>query len=279
MRTFETLGEYHDYWSLVLLSAPDNFRDVKLGLAPAADQQQALASAFGHLRSGFHFVHKKLKNERLARVIEELIEMSSAAYAAGDSKSGAHLLQEAEGLIWPSRRAGIKHAVEAERRAFGENVLYRDVVVSPYPYEGSSSDLSPEQMELLHLAERWCRTYQAQQRDFKYFSWVLDSAGAVRRTSSEPKEDHHAILPPAQRLLGHKRLRELGHTGAIQACVLMEIVGPLGSGIVNYELEQRGRPRLSARQIFNRGAGGITYEPMRFHLEDPQFFPDVTPPP
>ena len=27
------------------------------------------------------------------------------------------------------------------------------------------------------------------------------------------------------------------------------------------------------------GAGGITSEPMRFHLEDPQFFPDVTPPP
>ena len=150
--------------------------------------------------------------------------------------------------------------------------------MSPYPYEGSSSDLSANQTELLALAERWCRAYQAQQRPFKYFSWVLDSTGVVRRTSSEPKADGHAVLAPVQRSLGHKRLRELGHTGQIQACVLMEIVGPLGSGIVSYELEQRGRPRVSARQIFNRDADGISYEPMRFHLENPQFFTGAIPP-
>src|ERR1022692_1802836 len=271
MREFETLGDYHDFWSTVILCAPDRFYDVRR-MNLADDQKQALSEAFERLRSGFRFVGQKLKDTRLTRVVEELVEMSSEAYVAGDTKRGAHTLQEGEGIIWPSRHAGIKYAVEAELRAFGDNVLYEDVVISPYPYEGTSADLSSDQAKLLTLAERWCRSYQDQRRDFKYFSWVIDSGGTIRRTSSEPKEDDHPILPPVQRSWGFKRLKELGHTGQIQACVLMEIVGPQGDGIVSYELEQRGRPRISARQLFKRQVDGRRYENMRFHLEDPQFF-------
>jgi len=269
----ETLGQYHDMWSKILLCAPDQFYDVR-DMSLVSDQRQALLDEFARLRSGFHFVGQKLKDERLLRIAQELMEMAFEAYLIGDKKLGAHTLQECEGIIWPSLHIKTKYAVEAERRAFGENVLYSNIVVSPYPYEGTSSDLGTEQTTLLALAEKWCRAYQMQQKEFKYFSWVIDADGGIRRTSLEPKEDDYPILPPVQRSFGFKRLQELGHSGQIRACVLVQIISPLGDGIVSFELEQRGRPRVSARQLFKRRGGRVDYENMRFHLEDPQFFAD-----
>lgn len=270
----ETLGQYHDVWASVLLSAPDRFRNIQSPtLALLADQKKALDEAFRRLRSGFHFAQKRLKDPRLARIAQELIEMSFETYSTGDSKSAAHMLTECEGMIWPGRRMRAKHAVEAERRAFGENVTYANVRISPYPYEGMFADLGEDQVALLKLAERYCRSYQEARRDFKYFSWVIDNDGLVKRTSSEPKEDQHTILQPVQRSWGFKRLKELAQSGRIRACVLMEISAPLGDGIVTYNLEQRGHPRVSARQMFERASGSVRYKNMRFHLEDPKFFP------
>lgn len=277
MRNFETLGQYHDFWSAILGDAPNNFRNI-LSDELLPDQKQALSDAFDELRSGFPFVEKKLKDDRLSRIAQELIEMSFEAYAAGDSKHGAHCLQECEGMIWPKWQLRVKHAVEAERRAFGEVVTYAGVVVSPYPYEGTAADLGIDQVALLELAQEYCRSYQREHRNFKYFSWVIDNVGNVKRTSSEPKEDEHPILQPVQRSFGYKRLKELGQTGQIRACVLMEIVGAQGDlGLIAYNLEQRGRPRVSARQLFKRENGKLEYEPLRFHLEDPQFFEELRP--
>ncbi len=123
------------------------------------------------------------------------------------------------------------------------------------------------------MAERWSKAYQAHRREFKCFSWVTTPDGAIWRTSIEPKDDEHPALKPLQKAWGFKRLKELGHSGQIRSCVLMEIVGPLGDGLVCYDLEERGRPRVSARQLFKREAGAIQYDQMRFHLEDSQFFP------
>lgn len=100
MRNFETLGQYHDHLASVVLSAPDRFYDVRLGDL-AADQQQALAKAFDRIRSGFHFIQKKLKDERLERICQEMIEMSFDAYSHGNTKLGSHVLQEFRGLVWP----------------------------------------------------------------------------------------------------------------------------------------------------------------------------------
>ena len=72
---FETLGRYHDHWAWLVLSAPDRFRDVRT-FSLLDDQQTALREAFEELRSGFHFVERKLEDERLVRVAAELIEMS-----------------------------------------------------------------------------------------------------------------------------------------------------------------------------------------------------------
>ena len=266
----QTLGQYHDLWTVIMGKAPAKFRDI-VGGTLLIDQKTALLEEFERLRSNFDFARRSIKDDRVCRIVEELISMSLESYLSEDQKTGAHTLAEAEGLIWPSRRMRVKYGVEAERRAFGENILYANVVVSPYPYEGTVADLGSDQIKLLDLAERWVSLFQTQGRDFKYFSWVLDSAGVIKRTSSEPKEDDHAVLQPVQRSWGFKRLKELGQTHQIRACVLMEIVGPRGDGIVSYELEQQGRPRVSARQLFKRRAGETQHEAMRFHLMDPEF--------
>jgi len=272
MRKFESVGQYHDVWGWLLLSAPDRFRS--FGPEPV-DQAQALRAAFDDLRSGFRFARQKLKDERLERICLELIEMSFEAYSTGDTKKGAHILQECDGMIWPGRKLRVKHAVEAERRAFGSNVLYANVRVSPYPYEGTSADLGSDQAALLDLAKRHSKSYQAARRDFKYFAWILGNDGVIRRVSPDPKEDTHPVLPPIQRSWRamYNRLKELGALSHIRACVLVEIIGPLGGGIVTYDCEQSGRPRVSARQLFKpTDNGSFHYEVMKFHLEDPQFF-------
>jgi hypothetical protein len=268
----ETLGQYHDLWAKVLLCAPDQFRDVATpNLALVPDQKAALLEEFGRLRSGFHFADQSLKTPRISRIAEELITMSLEAYLAGDKKTGAHTLAESEGLIWKSRAVRVKYGVEAERRAFGENVLYADTIISPYPYEGSSEDLGSDQSKLLAVALNWVERYQSDRKEFKYFSWVIDNQGALRRTSVEPREDEHQTFPPAQKALGVKRLKELASHHEIRAAVLVQIIGVTG-GLVTYDLEQAGHPRVSARQLFKIESGNIRRETMRYHLLDSEFF-------
>jgi hypothetical protein len=271
--TFETLGQYHDYWAWLLLSAPGDFRDIR-SFDLVDDQQKALREAFEQLRSGFRFAERKLKDERVAKVATELIEMSLEAYLAGDAKTGAHALQECEGLIWQRRALKPKYGIEAERRTFGENVLYAGLTASPYPYEGTVADLGVDQVKLLALATGWTRSYQLQGKEFEYFSWVVDMDGVVHRTSAKPNEDDHHVLQPAQRSAGFKHSKELAENGQIRACVLMAVIGPQGDGLVTYDLEERGRPRVSARQSFRQQEGGFQYEPVRYHIEDPEIFTD-----
>ena len=99
MRKYETLGRWHDSWASLVLSAPDRFREIRSN-ALFINQKKALRDAFDDIRANFDFARRKLKDERLIRIAEELIEMSLEAYLAGDSKKGAHALQECEGMIW-----------------------------------------------------------------------------------------------------------------------------------------------------------------------------------
>ncbi|MCG8057841.1 MAG: hypothetical protein JAY94_19340 [Candidatus Thiodiazotropha endolucinida] len=273
MRKFESLGQYHDFWALVLLSAPDEFRGVNLEIL---DQAKELDKAFADLRGNFYLTKKNLKDERIFRIAEELLEMSYEAYINGDVKTGAHTLQECEGLIWKSLAQKTKYAVEAEIRAFGENITYANVVVSKYPYEGTQKDLGDDQATLLSIAKKYYELYLSMWRQFSFFAWVIEVDGTTKRISVDPKEDETPILGRGLKSLNacKKRLKELTTSGQIRACVLMEITAPQGDGIVRFDLEQLGLPRVSARQLFKLKKGpSHEFGTMKFHLEDPSFFP------
>lgn len=273
----ETLAEYHDHLASLILNAPDHFREVVSGDL-YSDQAEALNANFDVLRSDFHFVERNLKDDHLARICQELIEISFEAYLNGEIRTGIFSLQELRGLIWPSYKLRPKYGVQAELRAFGVNTLYAGVRASPYPYEGTRAELSRKQEQLLVLAER---SYAAHLNDPEvptypdeptYFSWVITQDGAVKRTSAKPKGDHHPILKPVQRSWGFKRLKELASSGEIQACVLVQI--PLGNpGLIICDVEESGHPRVSVRQKFERQRGVAQFEPARYFIEDPAIFP------
>lgn len=179
VRIFESLGQWHDYWAVVLLSAPDDFSefDSEYQRVHVADRAAALLDSYDTLLSGFIFAEKKLKDEVTARIVRELIEMAFESYREGERKRGAHTLQEAEGMIWSSRQCRVKYAVEAGRRVFGEVVRYKGVRVSRFPYEGEPSDLGMCQSQLLAIAEEHCRSSFRDGKEFKLLSWVRRTDG------------------------------------------------------------------------------------------------------
>jgi hypothetical protein len=247
---FSTVGQYHDAWAWIILSAPDEFSSFD---GKPADQRKELDRAFADLREGFHLAEKKLKDPRLIRVCRELIEMSYEAYVAGDSKIGAHSLQECEGLIWPGRRLPAKHAVEAERRAFGELQLFANVQVSRYPYEGTYDDLGPTQQRLLAHAAESCLSRLREDQGFLAV-WTAHSDGAIREV----------------RARSQKQAREFIRAGATSGAIIGAGSAQLlpGGGLLVYHLEEPGRPLIAVMNLRRNGA----FEPPRYHLNDPVTF-------
>jgi len=259
---FETLGQWHDYWFVVLLSAPDELKEYDAKackMVKLSDQATALNDAYETLLSGFHFAERKLKDDQLIRIVRELIVMAFEAYRAGDRKRGNHTLQEGEGMIWSGSRLRVKYAVEAERRAFGQVVRYKDVRVSPYPIEGTRDDLGRAQKALLEAAERHCHLYLAEKKQFKYFGWVCYPNGVVERIDAPSR----------------KKLQKYFEAGAgkqeISGAAVVELVISAENGLIVFELHERARPLVRAiAQTEN-----WRYRPLRFHLEDPSVFPEV----
>lgn len=247
---FNTLGQYHDAWAWVLLSAPDDFSSFD---GKPVDQRKELDRAFADLRDGFHYAEKKLKDPRLIRICRELIEMSYEAYVTGDSKLGAHSLQECEGMIWPGRRLPVKHAVEAGRRAFGELQLFANVQVSPYPYEGTHEDLGPTQRRLLAHAAESCQSRLSEDRGFLSV-WAAYSDGAIREVKARSQ----------------KKAREFIRAGAASGAIVGAGSAQLlpGGGLLVYHLEEPGRPFIAVMNLRRNGV----FEAPRYHLNDPVTF-------
>lgn len=250
---FQSIGQYHDIWSAIIINAPDHFHS--FDDAPV-NQAVALEEAFNALRSGFRFVDRKEKDQRKKRIMRELIEMSHEAFLAGDRKTGAHTLQECEGMIWPSRAQRVKYAVAAERRAFGEVVTYADVKVSPHPYEGSEADMSPSMQTLYAAARKRCLESFAQQKDFAPFVLVLEASKSVR-------EIRHRSWKSAR-----QDIQSLASRGEIQGYVRAQVVVSGMSGVLICDLEQPRHPHISARSLVNN----YVCDMPRFHLDDPQVF-------
>ena len=165
----------------------------------------------------------------------------------------------------------MKYAIEAEKRVFGELKTFAGITVSPYPREGTIEDLGKYQSQLMKLGEHYVRSYQSDLREFKYFSWVIDKSGVIKRITSEPSEDTHELLKPAQRM-GMKRIKQLAKDNEIIAAMIVSIVGPLGGGIVGYDIEELGRCQVSARQTYRRHGDEFQYNDYTYHLHAPLLF-------
>jgi hypothetical protein len=250
LNSFESLGQYHDFWATIVLCAPDNFRSVD---GSPVNQQAELRASFHLLREWFHLVEKKFKDPRLVCVLRELLMMSEEAYVAGEAKRGAHVLQECEGLIWPSRAGDLKYVVEAEERAFGNLELFKDVFVSPYLYEGAVSDLGEGQRVLLQLASTECGSKFQREEDFKWLLWILDADGLARR--EQPKSWRKA----------EEMIRTGYSSGSIAAYCKAELSFGGFGGLLSYTLEERSKPRVKAVTIMRNWK----HDPLRFHLENP----------
>lgn len=256
---FESLGQWHGFWSVVLLSAPSGFTEYDTtasAMVRVPDQAAALNDAYETLLSGFHFAERKLKDEQLIRIVRELIDMAFEAYRAGDGKRGNHTLQESEGMIWTGSQLPVKYAVEAERRAFGAIVRYKDVRVSPYPFEGTWDDLGPAQKLLLATAEAHCRRYLEGKREFKYFGWVHLQNGVIEPVSA-----------PSRKKL-RQRFEERVKNREITGAAMAELVISAVSGLIVFHLHEQGRPLTEAIARTNNWAS----EGLRFHLNDPTIF-------
>ena len=256
---FESLGQWHDFWAVILLCAPSDFSEYdekSYTMVKVPDQASALKDAYETLISGFHFAERKLKDKQLVRMVRELIEMAFEAYWAGDRKRGNHTLQEAEGLIWPGSQLPAKYAVEAERRAFGTVVRYKDVRVSPYPIEGSRDDLGPAQVALLEAAERRSRSYLEAKKEFKYFGLVHYPDGMIDQ-----------IKAPSRRKM-QQHFQHLAEHRQITGAAVAELVISAMSGLIIFHLHEGDYPQVRAIARTDNWR----YEPLRFHLEDPSIF-------
>lgn len=248
---FKSLGQYHDSWTSIVLSAPDQFHGFD---DEPVDQPAELEKRFRWLRDGFFYVERKVRDEQLCRILRELIQMSYEAYLAGDRKTGAHVLQECEGMIWKGSAGRPKYVIEAERRAFGQVVRFNDVIVSPYPLEGTFESLGSDQKMLLAHAQAHVLRHLDARDEFKFFAWEMNSAGNISKVTKRSLKATKEYLTAR------------AASGTIRACCIVQFVL---MGIVIYDIEQTGAASASVRAVVNDWTPGEFH----YHLDEPTLFP------
>jgi hypothetical protein len=250
LKDLESLGQYHDFWATVIFKAPDDFH--YSFLPEPVDQSQALADAFESLQYGLRFAKAKIKDERQVGVIAELLRMSYEFYLANERKLAIRALQEAEGLIWPSQRIRLELTAVAEMRAFGAVQMFKDVRPRKFDGEASLSELGPGQRKLLDFVWPLAKEIVASGAEFKMFPYVVTSSGElleVRLTSSKKT---------------NAEIQRLASSGEITASIRADFFG-----VLIFELEERGKPLISARAKWENGK----FNEFRFFLDDPRIFP------
>lgn len=98
--TIKNLADLNDYIGFVVLSAPSKFP--KIG--PFSGNPQAdVTHAFIQLNEGMRLLEKKLKSDEQMERLRKILDDSRNAYLQGDSKRGAHLLQDFQDIVFPGR--------------------------------------------------------------------------------------------------------------------------------------------------------------------------------
>lgn len=94
------LSQFNDALGFLVLAAPDHFPQ----RAPfGGDQERNLRLKFKELEDGFHFVEHKVKDPAVLAHLKQLMNDSLTAYLQGDKKTGAHLLQDMQEVVFPNR--------------------------------------------------------------------------------------------------------------------------------------------------------------------------------
>ncbi|MGJ7494006.1 hypothetical protein ACSFA8_02925 [Variovorax sp. RT4R15] len=251
VRAFDSLGDYHDFWTFVQMNAPTDltYSFVKEPI----DQVQALADAFDSLHQGLHLTKKKLLEDRHFRVVEELLRMAYEFYSADERKHGIQAMQEAEGLIWPSRRIRLNLAAKAERRAFGDVVAFADAKPPRFEGETSIDRLGAGQRSLFDEAVLRTRQAIEQGQETCQFFLVCTSEGIAEIKKTSQKKTLEEI-------------RRLVSCAEIAACARVELVF---LGVLVLDLEEAQQPLVSARAKLE----GRKIQEFRFFLDDPKIFP------
>ncbi len=97
MQRIRSLRDYLNFLSVVIVSAPSDFRKFDF---LNDDEQLNLERAFDELNFGMVFISEKLNDAEKLGDLKKLLDSSLAAYLAGDKLLGAHLLQDFEEIAF-----------------------------------------------------------------------------------------------------------------------------------------------------------------------------------
>jgi hypothetical protein len=97
MQWVRSVDSLYNFIAYVVGYAPDRF-PVEDYLPP--EGQMTLERAFEELRAGMRFIDPEVANEQKRGQLTQLLDDAYSAYRSGDERTGAHLLQDFEGLIF-----------------------------------------------------------------------------------------------------------------------------------------------------------------------------------
>jgi len=94
------LSDLNDLVGFTVLVAPDRF-PINGTFGP--DQVKNLCTAFELINDGFPFIEKKIKDPVKLAQLRQIIDSALAAYQNDENIKGAHLLQDFQNTVFPSR--------------------------------------------------------------------------------------------------------------------------------------------------------------------------------
>jgi hypothetical protein len=106
------IAEYHDFLSYVIVCCPDFPEEDYL----QPHEQMNIDRAFVELEQGLPVLHDRVRDAGRMAVLLEMLRMSKEAYVGGDDRRGAFILQELEGIVWPSHALPAAYESEARER-------------------------------------------------------------------------------------------------------------------------------------------------------------------
>lgn len=96
MNQINSRQDYLNFLSVVIVSAPDKFRQFDF-LQP--EEQMNLAAAFAELHRGLNYLAGKVEAEKVQE-LRQILDNALNAYQSGERVSGAHLLQDFEEIAF-----------------------------------------------------------------------------------------------------------------------------------------------------------------------------------